>query len=209
MSTDTAALKTHAWTHVQKMDGWMEETRCSALIDLVMEHRPKKIVEIGIFGGRSLAAMGFACHHIGEGVVWGIDPWSKEAAIEGETEENVKWWSELDIEKIYRTFVQNILNLNLSYQCRWLRMTAEEAAPLFPDNSINALSLDGNHSEIASCREVRTWVPKIAPQGVIVMDDVHWPSQQKAIQLIRELGLRTIQHVTAPDGQQWMAFQKP
>jgi predicted O-methyltransferase YrrM len=207
--SDTAALKAHAWHHVQKMDGWMEETRCSVLIDLVLTHRPKKIVEIGIFGGRSLAAMGFACHHIGEGVVWGIDPWSKEAACEGESEENIKWWTELDIEGIYRTFVQNILNLKLSHQCRWIRMTAEEAAPLFPENSINLLSLDGNHSELASCREARMWVPKIAPQGVIVMDDVHWPSQQKAIQLIRELGMRTIQHVTAPDGQAWMTFQKP
>jgi predicted O-methyltransferase YrrM len=201
-------LKTHAWAHIQKMDGWADETRVGTLIDLVLLHRPKRAVEIGIFGGRSLAAMGFALQHLGEGFVWGIDPWSKEAAIEGESEANVKWWSELDIERIYVTFMQNIIALKLTQQCRWIRAKAEEAAALFPDSSVDLLSLDGNHSELASCREATMWIPKIAPQGVIVMDDIHWPSQAKAIEIIRQSGFRTI-HEERNDHASWAAFQKP
>lgn len=197
-------LKSHAWTYIQQMDGWLEEGRCGLLMDLVLEYKPKSIVEIGVYGGRSLAAMGFACKHIGQGCVWGIDPWSVEAAIEGESEANREWWAKLDIEAIYRRFITNIVAMELTNECRWIRLKAEEAIPFFPDASINLLSLDGNHSELASCREARMWMPKIAPKGVIVMDDTDWTSQAKAIEMIRHGGFRTLQ-----DTGTWMAFQKP
>jgi hypothetical protein len=197
-------LKQRAWSVIQKMDGWAGEDRCSTLIDLILEHKPKVSVEIGVYGGRSLAAIGIACQHLGSGFVWGVDPWSVEAAIEGESEANVEWWSKLDIEAIYVRFIQNIIAMQLTKECRWIRARADEVVTLFQDNSINLFSLDGNHSELASCREVTMWLPKIAPQGVIVMDDTDWASQAKAIQMIRAAGLRTIR-----DAGNWMAFQKP
>lgn len=186
------------------MDGWADEGRCNTLIDLVLNHKPLLIVELGVYGGRSLAALGFACQHRGLGHVWGIDPWSVEAAIEGENEKNVEWWSKLDIESIYIRFIQNIISLNLTKECRWIRATAQEASPLFENDSIHLLSLDANHSEVASCREVTTWLPKIAPKGVLVMDDCDWASQAKAIQMVRESGM-----VCIHDAGSWMAFQKP
>lgn len=197
-------LKKAAWSQLQNTDGWATEDRCNTLIDLVLNYRPKVIVEIGVYGGRSLAAMGFALRHLGSGYVVGIDPWSVEAAIEGESEANIKWWSELDIESIYVRFMQNIIAMKLTREVRWIRAKAEEAAPLFPENSINLASLDGNHSELASCREVSMWLPKIAPQGVLVVDDIDWPSQAKALAMIRESGFRCFQETPT-----WAAFQKP
>lgn len=202
-------LKQQAWSVISKLDGWADESRVNMLIDLVLNHKPKVIVEIGIFGGRSLFAMAFALRHLGQGYVVGIDPWSKEAACEGESEKNIEWWSEkVDLEKIYSSFVQNVLALKLTKECRWIRATAEEAAPLFRNESIDLLSLDSNHSELVSCRQVTEWLPRIAPRGVILMDDVHWPSQAKALNMIRESGLRTMQEIHNSEGA-WAAFQKP
>lgn len=199
-------LKNHVWNVISKLDGWCDQGRANMLIDLVLNHRPKVCVEIGVFGGRSLIAMGFALQHLGHGgYITGIDPWSVEAAIEGESEKNVEWWSQsVDLEKIYANFAQNIINLKLTYHCRWIRAKAEEVAAIYPENSINLLSLDGNHSELASTREVQMWLPRIAPQGVIVIDDTDWTTQAKAIQMIREAGFRNLY-----DAGSWMAFQKP
>lgn len=202
-------LKQEVWDIISKLDGWCDETRSSMFIDLILNHRPKVVVEIGVFGGRSLIAMGMALRQLGSGYCVGIDPWSKEAAIEGETPENVEWWGlKVDLEQVYATFVQNILNLKLTNECRWIRDTAEAAAPLFPDDGINLLSLDSNHSELVSCRQVTEWIPKIAPQGVLIIDDVTWASQAKALEIIRKFGFVAIREVVKPDAS-WIAFQKP
>jgi hypothetical protein len=199
-------LKAHAWSVIEKLAGWCSQDRANMLIDLILNHQPKVCVEIGVFGGRSLIAMGMALRHLEHGgYVTGIDPWSKEAACEGENEHNVDWWSnKCPLEQIYSDFIQNIVNLKLTYECRWIRAKAEEVVALYPDESINALSLDGNHSELASTREVAMWLPKMAPQSCLILDDTDWVTQAKAIQMIRDAGF-----VALKDTGKWIAFQKP
>lgn len=204
MTNDMSDLHDMAWSQLSKTDGWSDFGHCSMLMDFVLQHRPKTIVEIGIFGGRSLAAIGFALRHLGEGYVIGIDPWSKEAACEGENEKNIEWWSNLDIEAIYIRFMQNIIAMGLTKECRWLRATAEEAVHFFKDGSIELLNLDANHSELVSCRQVTQWMPKIASKGILTIDDCDWQSQAKALQMVRQAGF-----VVFYDAGSWMAFQKP
>src|SRR5262245_10441888 len=105
-------LKQHCWSVISKLDGWCEEEKANKLIDLVMHHKPDIIVESGIFGGRSIIAMAMAVRAIEHGRVYGIDPWEVAAAIEGESEKNVEWWSNsVPLEQIYVNFMQNVINL--------------------------------------------------------------------------------------------------
>ena len=45
--------------------------------------RPKVIVELGIFGGRSLLPQALQLRDNGDGgIIYGIDPWTKAAALD-------------------------------------------------------------------------------------------------------------------------------
>lgn len=179
---------------VPSIDGWCTADKAIDLVNLVLDRRPSLIVESGIFGGRSLFAMAMAVRENGFGQVWGVDPWTIEAALEGEeSQANRDWWAKnVELEKIYRDFVQNTLNFGLLPHLNWIRSKGKVAAQLFTEQPIDLFHLDSNHSEAVSCLEVQTWGPKMAAKSIWIMDDADWPSQAKAIQMIKDWGFRVL-----------------
>lgn len=200
-----AVLKTEIESTVPLMAGWCEPSKALVLADLILTNHPQLIVEIGIFGGRSLMPMAQAVRHAGYNAeVWGIDPWTIEAALEGDVgAANAQWWSSIDHEGVYRGFIQKVLSFGLTKECRWLRMRGDRAARLFDDGSVNLLHLDANHSEQASCRDVMTWKDKISAAGILVLDDADWPSQQAAVRLIKDNGFEV-----SFDGKTYLVFRR-
>lgn len=188
------------------IEGWTTEQKAEVLAGLVIDHKPQLLVEVGVFGGRSLFAQAFALRENGMGVIWGIDPWSLDAALEGDIgEENKKWWSEnVNLEDIYVGFVKAVLEMQLTRYCRWIREYAAVASKMFADKSIDVLHLDGNHSESASCREVECWHRKVKPGGFLVADDVDWVSVSKSLKLIRSYGYKPV-----IETMQFAVYQKP
>ena len=53
-------------------------------------------------------------------------------------------------------------------------------------HQIDLLNIDGNHSEIASCRDVEWYLPMVSHGGVIFLDDADWASTQKAVAMLSE-----------------------
>lgn len=189
---------------VPGMLGWCTPEKAKYLAGLIDTHKPELVVEIGVFGGRSLLPMAMALEAVG-GVAFGIDPWSVAAALEGEeSEANRDWWSKnVDLENVFTNFVQQVLAQRLTRTCRWIRAESEAVAPMFEDASIGLLHLDSNHSELVSCRDVATWRAKVAPAGIWVLDDSNWASQAKAIEMIKASGFRVIR-----DAQTYLVFQR-
>jgi hypothetical protein len=178
---------------LNRVPGWCSIDKATDLAEVILERKPKVIVESGIFGGRSLFAMAMVLRANGGGVVWGVDPWTVEAAHEGEKDKaNIDWWEKnVQLEEIYRQFVQNTLDFGLLPHINWIRAKGEVAAGVFAPRSIEFFHLDSNHSELISCREVETWAPKMADHSIWIMDDTDWSTQAKAIQKIRDLGYKT------------------
>ena len=119
---------------------------------------------------------------IGSGrFITGIDPWELEAALEGNIGiENEEWWkNNVNLEDIYRGFIESVMALKLTFSCRWIRARSEHVACIWPDASIDWLHLDSNHSEIVSCRDVALWGPKMAQRATWIMDDTDWPSRTR------------------------------
>jgi predicted O-methyltransferase YrrM len=169
------------------LDGWCTVEKASHLADLVVDRRALRCVEIGVFGGRSLIAMAIAQRELGGGVCWGVDPWSVDASLEGENApENDEWWSALDYETIYRRFAEAVIRTGVLPSCNWLRMKSLTASRIFDDATIDLLHIDGNHSEYTSVGDVVTWLPKLAPGAIVVVDDADWPTTATAQRLLRE-----------------------
>jgi predicted O-methyltransferase YrrM len=175
----------------QVLPGWCPLEKAEYLAGLVHDTRAKCIVEIGVFGGRSLVPMALAARGHG-GVVWGIDPWTARASVEGTNDvANAEWWSALDYEAIYGSFVAALEQFRVNGNTRVLRMTDEEALPRFAVGQIDLLHVDGNHSPEVSMRYVRQWGPKLAPRGHLVMDDIDWPTQRDTVAALRR-GYETV-----------------
>lgn len=179
---------------VPEFAGWCPVEKAMTLAKVILDAKPINLVEVGVFGGRSLIPMGLALRQNGFGSILGIDPWDVGAAVEGDVgKENAEWWSRnVDLEEIYRGFIMKVMELGLTRQCRWLRIRSEQAVRLFEDRSIHLFHLDSNHSELVSCRDVGLWKEKVSDNGFWVMDDTNWTTQHKAIDMILQSGFKMV-----------------
>lgn len=188
----------------EQMDGWCDAQKRHILAELVLKSKPDVVVETGVFGGRSIIPMALACKHNHKGIVWGIDPWSNEAALEGDhAEADKEWWSKINLEDVYRKFVQWVLRLEVTKECRWLRMRSVFAERFFDPYSVDIFHQDSNHSELVSCTEVELWENRIKPGGYWIIDDLDWETNKKAVEMVRNLSSSC-----EFDNGKWAIFRK-
>lgn len=165
-------------------EGWLTAERGIEMADLIKTMQPETVVEIGVFGGRSLIAQALALKANGHGKIFGIDPWKKEDALEGEIKANQDWWNNnVDLHQIHKGTMEAIWRLGLDDYAVIIRAASQRLPKLFP-GGIDILSIDGNHSEAASCRDVELYVPQLNVNGYCWMDDCDWATTKKAQELI-------------------------
>ncbi len=186
-----AQLRQKIETVVAKAHGWCTLEKALGMAGLVLGTQPKIVVELGVFGGRSLIPMALAMQELNrdraawaKGVVFGIDPWNKEACLEGANDiANDKWWSKLNLEDIYVSCRDLVEQFELATVCYLVRQRSEIAAETLVD-TIDILHIDGNHSELTSCRDVELWLPKVRRGGFVWADDLDWATTQKAVGIL-------------------------
>ena len=169
------------------LEGWCTQKKASVLIDLVLMVKPEIVVEIGVFGGKSLVPMAFAVKENGSGIVYGIDPWEKERSMEGWDDANKDWWGSVDHDAIMTGLQDKIVQFSLQDHIQLLRSTSEQALPI---PNIDILHIDGNHSEETSVFDVTKWVPLVKRGGFIVFDDEDWDTTRKAQALMEQYCIR-------------------
>lgn len=193
---------------IKPMEGWCSAEKAMAMAELILETNPVLVVELGVFGGRSLIPQAIALRASGQGVIIGIDPWKRSAALEGDNGvENDRWWANLDYHAIHRSCMEHIWKNDLDEQCIVLRASSEQCTSFtasYGIDHINILHIDGNHSEFTSCRDVTTWVPRVASNGYIWMDDTDWPSTKKAQDLLLHYSTK----VKEVEGGKCILYQK-
>lgn len=165
-------------------NGWTTVERASEMAACILETKAKVIVDIGVFAGRSTVAMGFAARELGDAMVFGIDPWKIESATEGEADEaSADWWrSKADLERMHRECMQWVWDHRLDQWVTIIRAASQHVHQLFP--TIDFLNIDGQHAEIASCRDVQLYLPKLKSGHYVTFDDTDWAQTQKAVQMI-------------------------
>ena len=64
------------------IQGWCTIEKAAKLIELIVSNKLETCVEIGVFGGSSLVPQAMAIRYNGGGLVYGIDPWENNSALE-------------------------------------------------------------------------------------------------------------------------------
>lgn len=158
-----------------KIHGWCSDAKAKFFVEHILAEKPSVCVEIGVFGGSSLIPQAMALAENGMGGIIGIDPWTKDAALESMiAEEHREWWAKVDLEEIYRSCCEHIKALGLSDRVVLKRAKARDVFMEFQDDDIDLLHIDGNHSEDIALQDATLYLPKVRSGGTIVFDDIHW-----------------------------------
>ena len=139
---------------------WLNHT--SLVGYLIGKLCPHQIVEVGVYTGASLLLMrALAEYHGVECELYGIDPWDGSNG-------GVEHWN-WDGDYVYarlRERCDPYANVHL------VRLTGDAVARYRPDGSIDLIHLDADHREAAIRHDWETWLPKLAPGGLILLHDV-------------------------------------
>lgn len=165
------------------LHGWCSPFKASILLDLTLMTQPNIVVEIGVYGGKSLVPIAMGLRENRRGMIYGIDPWSSQASIEGMDGVNKVWWGALDHAKILQGLQSSISRLNLQDYITLICSSSEEATPI---QNIDMLHIDGNHSEQSAFFDVNKWVRLVKPGGLILFDDTTWDTTGRAVKWLDE-----------------------
>ncbi len=189
---------------IPALHGWTSVDKGARLAELVVAARSPLSVELGVFGGRGTISLAIGHEALGTGEVLAIDPWAREASLEGvNAPENDAWWGALDHEAIYASFVAALRTSGTERWCRVLRERSADAVRRVADGSVAVLHQDSNHSEAVSCDEVERWTPKLARDGYWIADDTDWATTQRAQRRLAELGFAVVE-----DHAQWKVYRR-
>jgi len=196
-------------TLLKPIHGWCSAEKSEWLAEWIAANNPRRIVEIGVFGGRSLLVMGLALKQQADdgscrnGYALGIDPYDPTYAIEEDLDPaNREWWNTVDMEPIYQGALALLCKHEVTKFAGIVRSSAEQIAKLFPHESLDLVHVDGCHSETASCRDVKTWFPLLRHGGVMVLDDTDWPSVRAAKELLDKYGVLIL------NGGTWCVYER-
>lgn len=178
---------------IPTMEGWLSAERSHEMYELVRTTGATSLVEIGVFGGRSLLAQGLALRDQGRGIIIGIDPWKKEVTLAETDDEQAAWWREVDLHKIHNGCMEALWAQGLDEHVLVLRACSHHCHEIIP--RLDILYIDGSHTETSSCRDVELYLPKVKQNGYVWFDDADWDTTQKALgmldakcKLVRDMG---------------------
>lgn len=172
-------------------DGWSSKKKVAALVGSILATRPTTVVEIGIWSGKSFIPQAMALKHIGDNksCIVGIDPWSAVASVEGMDGDHKKWWGEVDHERVYKLFTDELVKTGVAPWTKIFRCRSDEWK-IPNDFEIGILGVDGNHGEFASTYDVTHFAPLVSLGGFVWMDDIKWAS--KATAMLPVLGFKPL-----------------
>jgi len=179
-------------TEILKLPGWCPNDKADILESLAEQVKNRThhgvIVEIGTYGGRSFFPMVKGSK--GHALCIGIDPYNTGDCLEGQMEEkHVAWWGNVDLHQVRLAYERELAKYPHAVH---IYRKSQDAVDMFNDRSIDLLHIDGNHSEQVSLQDVKNWEPKIKRDGVIVFDDIDWPSTKRAQDELYRRGWRKV-----------------
>jgi hypothetical protein len=157
------------------------------------------VVEVGAWKGQSAAFMGVEIANSGKDIRYDVvDTWEGSA-----TEPDHLADPDVQNGRLYDVFLANTASVR--QHVRPIRSTSVEAASSYPDASLDAVFIDGDHSTAAVVADCQAWWPKVKPGGVLLGHDRDWDTVQRAVHAFGQFaGVRV-----RPAGLRCFEFHKP
>jgi hypothetical protein len=152
-------------------------------------------IDIGVYKGRSLFPQAVAHKLVGTGIVYGVDPWNAEEAMEYDTHmaNTIKEFnSNIDYNKIYNEVLENITKFGLEDNVYIIREKSQNAAIYFENKNIipSFVRIDGNHDVTKALDDAILYSSMLRSPGIVMLDDISWSSVTPAfIELSNRLSL--------------------
>ncbi|NNM56981.1 class I SAM-dependent methyltransferase [Acidocella sp.] len=167
-----------------QLEGWCSLQKALWLAELVTKMSGTRIGEIGVYGGKSLIPMALAARNRPGAMVYAIEPWSNSVAVEQATSgDNDQWWREVDLNKVKLGFISAVMDCGLAGVVKLIELPSDEARCAFQamrGYRFDLLHIDGSHAEGQALADVKDWLPLMAPDGILVLDDIGWETVTKA-----------------------------
>jgi predicted O-methyltransferase YrrM len=190
-----------------KIEGWNSDHKADSLISLVLWTKPKRILEVGVFGGKSLCVFGLSLQYLGQGHITGIDSWTTSAVVDShETAEEKQWWAGHGegpgsvLEQRRLEAIRWVKTFGLDPYCTIRQADAHQVSSEYENESFDIIHLDADKSHIGSLREIHTWLPKLRIGGYLVYDDCDWLTRRAAYMEARERCRELYEHRAPGDG---------
>lgn len=114
----------------------------------------KRGAEIGVWEGSYSEVI---CQQMPGVELLCIDPWMPYSAYREKKNDPPR------LDAAYRFTVERLSK----YSCQIIRKTSVDAAKQIPDGSLDFAYIDGNHARAFIDEDLRTWMPKIRPGGIL------------------------------------------
>jgi predicted O-methyltransferase YrrM len=140
----------------------MAENRDS-LYNLVVDSKPKNVVELGTYYGCSYFAFAQAIKDNSkklDTVLTGVDSW--------EGDEHTLFYGE----KVYEVFKDLRKQYFNNGRFKSIRGYFKDVVHSFPEESINILLIDGRHNAEDAREDFETYLPKLAKNGLVLFHDI-------------------------------------
>ena len=141
-----------------------------------------RIVEVGSWKGKSVAFLGVEVINSGKTIqIDAVDTWN---GSQTETDHIQDW--HVQNGKLYDLFLENIKPITYGKDqhdvIRPVRKESLEAVLDYADKSLDAVFIDASHDYENVCADIRAWLPKVKPGGILAGHDWSWDTVRKAVQ---------------------------
>lgn len=162
-----------------------------AAIMAIFSSAPKgDVIEIGALVGKSASVLTLLARRYRIGHVLAIDPWQADSATQYDSPRTVQVdiVGEWDYDVLPQDFIVNMLPVGLGY-FNYLRQESANGFECFRDShtvvskefgqvdyqgKIAVIHIDGNHDYAKVKQDCELWLPLMAPNGWLILDDYLW-----------------------------------
>lgn len=147
---------------------WSWHLHAALLSYFITYHSVQVIIEVGCWLGVSTL---FMASHLPEGgKLYAVDHWLGSEEHQQRT----------CIPYLYEQFLSNVIHANLTEEIIPIRLPSLEAANSLPVK-VDMIYLDASHQEEDVLADLKAWMPRLKPGGILCGDDWNWPAVRRAV----------------------------
>lgn len=158
---------------------------------LLRRYDMRSTLDIGVYRGRSLFPQALAHSRYTDGVSYGVDPWDTSEAVERDNPKLQgvldRFIAKTDFQEIFESVASFRSRMGFERHCILIRKTSAVAISFFREKgvSFDLIHVDGNHDAGRVTEDLTLYLPRLRPNGFLVMDDISWDSIRPSYVMLR------------------------